>query len=282
MSGVGIHARRPSNATAQPELESIPSPYLLQRRTPRLDQRSFSLSGVGNRRSPSSPTYRPTEGIANSRFAVNLLRLVRSPRFLLLALACLLLYIIRRQFPSPLLAQAPVPQALLPIIQKSGALLNRISPAAALRVKNWHDLHEGARPRPLTEAELEAQSSHTFHPNGLLLVNPRGRHPIDILIERAQQRWNDKLAKQSKTLKEAVKEYKQRYRRSPPKGFDLWFVILPREGLSSSAERRAIGGTLLNGITFNCQTNTIKSITISHLIELCWSSFSVSLLYTTY
>lgn len=226
MSGVGMHVRRPSNATAQPELESIPSPYLLQRRTPRLDQRSFSLAGAGERRPSAGTQHRPPKGIAHSRFAANSLRLIRSPRFLLATFACLLLYVLRRQFPAQtnILSRTPVPHAFLPIIQKSGALLNRISPAAAQRVKNWHDLQEAAAPRPLTEAELEAQSSHTFHPNGLLLVNPRGRHPIDILIERAQQRWNDKVAKQSKTLKAAVREYKQRYRRNPPKGFDIWCV----------------------------------------------------------
>lgn len=230
MSGVGMHARRPSNTTAQPELENLPSPYLLQRRTSRLDQRSFSLAGVGDRRPSASGTYRPAKGLANSRFAANSLRLIRSPRFLLAAFFCLLLYALRRQFStqSSLLSRTPVPHAFLPIIQKSGALLNRISPAAAQRVKNWHDLQEAAAPRPLTEAELEAQSSHTFHPNGLLLVNPRGRHPIDILIERAQQRWNDKVAKQSKTLKAAVREYKQRYRRNPPKGFDLWWDFAQR------------------------------------------------------
>jgi hypothetical protein len=35
-------------------------------------------------------------------------------------------------------------------------------------------------------------------------------------------RWEDKVARQSKTLKQAIIEYERRYRRSPPKGFDDW------------------------------------------------------------
>lgn len=153
------------------------------------------------------------------RAGAALFRLLRSSRFLLLLVLGLFGYLLRRQVPA-----RPVPVALLPIIRQSGQLLNRIAPAAALRVKNWHDLQQATTPRVLTEAELEAQSSHTFHPNGLLLVNPRGRHPIHVLIERAEQRWKDKLAKQSRTLKDAVREYKQRYRRNPPRGFDAWYV----------------------------------------------------------
>lgn len=63
---------------------------------------------------------------------------------------------------------------------------------------------------------------HTFHPNGLLLVNPQGRHPIHVLIEHAEKKWRTLLQKQSTNLDSAVQEYKQRYRRNPPKGFEHW------------------------------------------------------------
>lgn len=39
----------------------------------------------------------------------------------------------------------------------------------------------------------------------------------------AQTKFKKLLAGQSKTLAGAVKEYKRRYGRNPPKGFDEWF-----------------------------------------------------------
>lgn len=72
-----------------------------------------------------------------------------------------------------------------------------------------------------TQGELQP-TSHTFHPNGLLLVTPGGRHPINVLIDKAEQRWESLLDTQSKTLEEAAGEYKRRYRRNPPLGFDSW------------------------------------------------------------
>jgi hypothetical protein len=38
-----------------------------------------------------------------------------------------------------------------------------------------------------------------------------------------KQRWEDLLKRQSKSLEQAVKEYKRRYGRLPPKGFDKWY-----------------------------------------------------------
>lgn len=90
-------------------------------------------------------------------------------------------------------------------------------------------------------------ANYTIHPNGHLYLHPSSldpasvsspfsgedrthlsarhgvRHPIEDLIANATRDWESKLARQSKTLKEAVAEYKRRYKRKPPKGFDLWF-----------------------------------------------------------
>lgn len=53
---------------------------------------------------------------------------------------------------------------------------------------------------------------------------PRGvRHPIKDLIENATREWEVKVARQSKTLEQAVAEYKRRNGFNPPKGFDHWF-----------------------------------------------------------
>lgn len=63
---------------------------------------------------------------------------------------------------------------------------------------------------------------HDFRADGLLGVNPEGRHPIFDLVESAEKEWERKLARASKSLDEAVSEYRRRYGRAPPKGFDLW------------------------------------------------------------
>jgi hypothetical protein len=48
-------------------------------------------------------------------------------------------------------------------------------------------------------------------------------HPIPKLITEAETSFRRLLSKQSKTLKAAVSEYKRRYKRDPPKGFDGWW-----------------------------------------------------------
>ena len=45
-------------------------------------------------------------------------------------------------------------------------------------------------------------------------------------MDYAERRFNEMLARQNKSLDEAVKEYQRRYCRKPPKGFDLWWILL--------------------------------------------------------
>ena len=65
-------------------------------------------------------------------------------------------------------------------------------------------------------------SSHLYRSDGLLEVNPDGPHPIYELVNMAEARWSEKHRKASKTLAAAVQEYRRRYRRDPPRGFDHW------------------------------------------------------------
>ncbi|KAK4056641.1 hypothetical protein OIO90_002193 [Microbotryomycetes sp. JL221] len=55
-------------------------------------------------------------------------------------------------------------------------------------------------------------------------LQPVKPHPILTLIERAELEWSNKLSRQSKTLKDAAREYRKRYKRNPPKGFDRWWA----------------------------------------------------------
>jgi hypothetical protein len=72
----------------------------------------------------------------------------------------------------------------------------------------------------------ESLQPHVFRSDGLLEVNPNGRHAMYDLIERAEAEWAKKLKRQSKSLDEAVSEYERRYHRAPLKGFDDWCGLI--------------------------------------------------------
>lgn len=65
--------------------------------------------------------------------------------------------------------------------------------------------------------------SHFFRPDGLLLLNPDGRHPVYDLTERAEAAWKAKLGQASTTYEQLVAEYGRRYGRAPPPGFRKWW-----------------------------------------------------------
>lgn len=83
----------------------------------------------------------------------------------------------------------------------------------------------GANDEGGVHAEVPLQrplGEHVYRQDGLLQVNPDGPHPIFGLVRRAEQEWEAKLNRASKTLEEAVTEYKRRYKRPPPLGFGDW------------------------------------------------------------
>jgi hypothetical protein len=89
------------------------------------------------------------------------------------------------------------------------------------------------RPTPSPSPRADPSPAHTWRPDGKVIVNHDAPHPIFELIKRAEEEWESKLKRASKTLEEAVVEYKRRYKRPPPKGFDDWYVLL----LSSSGAK---------------------------------------------
>jgi hypothetical protein len=73
------------------------------------------------------------------------------------------------------------------------------------------------------EASFRGSWAHEVE-DGLLKVNMGSKiHPVYQLISDARRAWDDKLARQSRSLKEAVEEYRSRYGRRPPRGFDRWW-----------------------------------------------------------
>lgn len=56
-------------------------------------------------------------------------------------------------------------------------------------------------------------------------------HPIPRLMAEAEDKFRALLGKQSRSLSAAVKEYKRRYGRKPPKGFDEWWKFARENGV---------------------------------------------------
>jgi hypothetical protein len=98
----------------------------------------------------------------------------------------------------------------------------------------WQNITAPTDPTSLADHDEPLVNKMVYHPqNGyLLLPDPakshalkpieEEQHPILELIANAEKKWDALVAKQSKTLKEAVVEYKKRYNRNPPAGFDKW------------------------------------------------------------
>jgi hypothetical protein len=55
------------------------------------------------------------------------------------------------------------------------------------------------------------------------LTGSVAEHPIPYLMDDAERRFRALLSRQSRSLRAAVTEYKRRYGRNPPKGFDAWW-----------------------------------------------------------
>ena len=99
----------------------------------------------------------------------------------------------------------------------------------------WQNTTTPKDPSTLLDAAEPFVNKMVYHPtNGyLLLPDPskpnavkaimEEQHPILELIANAEKKWDELVARQSKTLKEAVQEYKRRYMRNPPKGFEKWW-----------------------------------------------------------
>ena len=80
------------------------------------------------------------------------------------------------------------------------------------------------------------KSSLALNDKGMAIVGHKRagqsrEHPIYELMERAETRWTDLLASQSKTLGVATTEYKRRYGIDPPAGFDAWFAFCQEKGI---------------------------------------------------
>jgi hypothetical protein len=92
--------------------------------------------------------------------------------------------------------------------------------------------HDKSPPVQIPSTSKSHMPSHVYRDDGLVEVNPEGRHPIYDLIARAEKDWSAKLERQSRHLADAVDEYERRYSRPPPPNFDKWLVKASIKGYS--------------------------------------------------
>jgi hypothetical protein len=67
---------------------------------------------------------------------------------------------------------------------------------------------------------------HPIHDGTLRINHSIPIHPIEQLIIQSQEDWANKMRRQSRTLQQAAAEYRRRYRRNPPNGFDRWWAYV--------------------------------------------------------
>lgn len=60
---------------------------------------------------------------------------------------------------------------------------------------------------------------------------PTQQHPVSQLINTGQREFDELQRKQSKSLKQAVKEYRRRYGMHPPPHFDKWYEFATHHGV---------------------------------------------------
>lgn len=94
---------------------------------------------------------------------------------------------------------------------------------AGLFSGHWSHKHLDAYPDQIVEESYWGSQAAKFLRLAESTKKVVREHPIPKLMDQAEARFREKVDRQSKTLQAAVKEYKRRYERNPPKGFDDWW-----------------------------------------------------------
>ncbi|KXN89203.1 Beta-1,2-xylosyltransferase 1 [Leucoagaricus sp. SymC.cos] len=98
-------------------------------------------------------------------------------------------------------------------------------------------------------------------------------HPIPKLMDNAEDKFRAKLKRQSKTLVEAVEEYKRRYERNPPRGFDEWWEFAKQNDVRMVDEFDAVVSDLepfwkLSGEEIRRRTLQAGELPSIHLVRI--------------
>lgn len=99
-------------------------------------------------------------------------------------------------------------------------------------------------------------------------------HPIPELMAEAEENFKQLLSRQSTTLKKAVAEYKRRYGRNPPKGFDQWWDFVQKHDVKIVDDYDAIFEDLapfwdMSGEEFRTRVDVVRANTSSLGHILC-------------
>ncbi|POW15540.1 hypothetical protein PSTT_02097 [Puccinia striiformis] len=86
---------------------------------------------------------------------------------------------------------------------------------------------------------------------------------IKLEDKRAEKEWKTKLAKTSKTLPEAIQEYKRRYNQAPPYGFEKWWDYVVQEKVILRDEYDQINTDLKPFLAIEPSDLTHRSIVMS-------------------
>jgi hypothetical protein len=198
--------------------------------------------GAGAVRLPPSPRFRRRWGSTASRF-------LRSPKrfayFALMLLIVMTVLTIVRDPDEGTLSQGV--EGIRWLLAGTGASAGASEPEAACEFVSTVEAYrlDLERLRKLYPESNHTQAGgkhplahHVFSPTGHLVMsaNPTAPHPIPQLLAMGEKQWEELLARQSRSLGEAVAEYKRRYKRNPPRGFDKWWefatereLVLPDE-----------------------------------------------------
>jgi hypothetical protein len=96
-------------------------------------------------------------------------------------------------------------------------------------------------------------------------------HPISKLMARAEDNFRDLLSRQSRTLHAAVKEYKRRYHRDPPKGFDDWWRFAQANNVKMVDEYDGLVSDLAPFWEMSGQELRRRALQVSsHIIFVCY------------
>lgn len=100
------------------------------------------------------------------------------------------------------------------------------------------DLHPPPHPPPPPEPVDLPETHQSSFP-------PEKPHPVSRLVHNAEQEFDHLLSRQSKTLAEAVAEYRRRYQMHPPPHFDKWFAFARSKGVQLIDEYDTVYDSLL-------------------------------------
>ncbi|KAK2841603.1 hypothetical protein FQN49_006095 [Arthroderma sp. PD_2] len=104
--------------------------------------------------------------------------------------------------------------------------------------------HEQSRPTPQQPPDSFGDEALPQE-NGTTSTNDDSLHPIERLIDTSRRRFTATHSRQSKTLQQAVAEYRRRYGLHPPPHFDVWFKFARSRGVQMIDEYDTIHDALL-------------------------------------